>query len=167
MLVLLDDDRDQLTLRRLWPWHQLLARIRSARLDRALAEGASPEASASLAARAAQLTSTGFRRDLAAGLRRILVAAEPHEPPALPSAARALLSPARPSRLTLRTARISRSAPLLAEVASRLLEPGPVPARGVAMAAQLLADGTGPLYREAARDDLGAMLERAADALTW
>ena len=83
MLVLLDDDRDQLTLRRLWPWHQLLARIRSARLDRALAEGASPEASASLAARAAQLTSTGFRRDLAVGLRRILVAAEPHDPPAL------------------------------------------------------------------------------------
>ena len=167
MLVLLDDDRDQLTLRRLWPWHQLLARIRSARLDRALAEGASPEASASLAARAAQLTSTGFRRDLAAGLRRILVAAEPHEPPALPSAARALLSPARPSRLTLRTARISRSAPLLAEVASRLLEPGPVPVRGVALVAELLADGTGPLYYEAAREDLDALAERAANALTW
>ena len=167
MLVLLDDDRDQLTLRRLWPWHQLLARIRSARLDRALAEGASPEASASLAARAAQLTSTGFRRDLAAGLRRILVAAEPHEPPALPSAARALLSPARPSRLTLRTARISRCAPLLAEVASRLLEPGPVPVRGVALVAELLADGAGPLYHEAARDDLGALVEQAANALTW
>ena len=35
------------------------------------------------------------------------------------------------------------------------------------MVAQLLADGTGPLYREAARDDLAALAERAADALTW
>jgi hypothetical protein len=32
---------------------------------------------------------------------------------------------------------------------------------------RLLADGTGPLYREAARDDLGALIERAANALTW
>ena len=164
MHVLFADDRGQLTLKRLWPWHQILARSQAARLDRALAEGASPEASASLAARAAQLTSIGFRRDLAAGLRRILLAAEPHEPPAL---ARALLSPARPSRLTLRTARISRSAPLLAEVASRLLEPGPVPVRGVALVAELLADGAGPLYHEAARDDLGALVEQAANALIW
>ena len=167
MHVLFADGRGQLTLKRLRPWHQILARSQAARLDRALAAGTSPEASASLAARAAQLTSTGFRRDLAVGLRRILVAAEPHDPPALPAAARALLDPARPSRLTLRTARISRSAPLLAELASRLLEPGPVPVRGVAMVAELLADGAGPLYHEAARDDLGALAERAATALAW
>jgi hypothetical protein len=164
MYVLFADDRGQLTLKRLWPWHQILARSQTARLDRELAEGASPEASASLAARAAQLTSTGFRRDLAAGLRRILIAAES---PALPVAAHVLLGPARPSRLTLRTARISRSAPLLAEVASRLLEPGPIPVRGVAMVAELLADGAGPLYHEAARDDLGTLAERAARALDW
>ena len=164
MHVLLDDNQGQLTLKRLWPWHQILARGQAARLDRALAEGASPEASASLAARAAQLTSTGFRRDLAASVRRILVAAGP---PALPVAAHAPLGSTRRLSVPLRTTRIRRSAPLLAEVASRLLEPGPVPVRGVAMVAQLLADGTGPLYREAARDDLGAMLERAANGLTW
>ena len=164
MHVLLDDNQGQLTLKRLWPWHQILARGQAARLDRALAEGASPESSTSLAARAAQLTSTEFRRDLAASVRRILVAAGP---PALPVAAHAPLGSTRRLSVPLRTTRIRRSAPLLAEVASRLLEPGPVPARGVAMAAQLLADGTGPLYREAARDDLGAMLERAANGLTW
>jgi len=164
MHVLLDDDRGQLTLKRLWPWHQILARGQAARLDRALAEGASPEASASLAARAAQLTSTGFRRDLAASVRRILVAAGQ---PALPVAAHGPLRSVGPSRLPLRTARISRSAPLLAELASRLLEPGPVPVRGVAMVAELLADGAGPLYNEAARDDLGALAERAATALAW
>jgi hypothetical protein len=167
MHVLLDDERGHLILKRLWPWHQVLARSQAARLDRELAQGASPEASASLAVRAMRLTSAEFRRDLAASLRRILVAAGE---PALPEAAAASPRPpglARPPRAPLRTARISRSAPLLAELASRLLEPGPVPARGVAMVVQLLADGAGPLYREAARDDLAALAERAAAALAW
>ncbi len=35
------------------------------------------------------------------------------------------------------------------------------------MVVQLLADGTGPLYREAARDDLADLAEQAARALTW
>jgi hypothetical protein len=164
MHVLLDDDRGQLSLKRIWPWQQILVRSQAAQLDRALAQGASPEASARLAARAAQLTSTRFRRDLAASLRRILVAAGP---PALPVPAHAPLGSARGLRVPLRTARISRCAPVLSEVASRLLEPGPVPVCGVAMVAQLLADGAGPLYREAARYDLGAIVERAANALTW
>ena len=151
-------------LKRLWPWHQILARGQAARLDRELAQGASPEASASLAARATRLTSTEFRRDLAASLRRIMAAAGE---PALAADARVPLGSARPVRVPLRTSRVSRSAPLLAELASRLLEPGPVPVRGVAIVARLLADGAGPLYREAARDDLGAVAERAALALTW
>jgi hypothetical protein len=164
MHVLLDDDRGQLTVGRLRPWHRVLARSQAARLDRELAAGASPEANASLAARATRLTSTDFRQDLAASLRRILVAAGE---PAWPAAAGAPLGPARPLRVPLRTMRISRSAPLLAELAGRLLEPGPVPVRGVAMVTWLLTDGTGPLYREAARDDLGALAERAVAALTW
>ena len=31
----------------------------------------------------------------------------------------------------------------------------------------MLADGTGPLYREASSADLGALVERAAGALAW
>jgi hypothetical protein len=164
MHVLLDDDRGQLILKRLWPWHQVLTRSQAARLDRELARGVSPEASPTLATRAARLTSTEFRRDLAASLRRILVAAGE---PALPVAARSPIGSARPLRVPLRTTRIRDSAPLLADLASRLLEPGPVPVRGVALVTQLLADGTGPLYREAAHDDLGALAERAANALAW
>ena len=164
MHVLLDDERGQLILKRLSPWHQVLARSQAARLDRELAAGTSPEASASLAARAARLTSTEFRCDLAASLRRILAAAGE---PARPVAAATSVGPARALRIPLRTARISQSAPLLAELASRLLEPGPVPARGVALVVQLLADGTGPLYREAVCDDLGTLAERAARALDW
>jgi hypothetical protein len=174
MHVLLDDDRGRLTLKRLWPWHQMLARGLAARLDRELAEGASPEASASLAARAAELTSTRFRNDLAASLRRILLAASaravaapaPARSVAVP-ASRLSLGVARSPRVPLSTTRIGQSASLLAELASRLLEPGPVPVRGVAMVTQLLADGAGPLYRQAADADLDALVASAAAALTW
>ena len=164
MHVLLHDDQGRLALRRLWPWQRLLARAAPARLDHALAEGASPEESASLATRAAQLTSTEFRRDLAASLRRILVTTGE---PALPVAASSPLGAARPLRVPLRSTRIHQSAPLLAELASRLLEPGPVPVRGVAMVTEMLADGAGPLYRDAARDDLAVLAGRAVHALAW
>jgi hypothetical protein len=178
MHILLNDDQGELTLRRLRPWHRLLARSRAARLDGELARGASPEASASLAARAMALTSMEFRRDLAASLRRILAAAgEPARPASAqaaqaahaahaPQAAYAAPRACRPLRVPVRASRISRSAPLLAGLASQLAGPGPVPVRGVALVSQLLADGAGPLYREASGDDLGAIIERAADALT-
>ena len=119
MYVLLDDDQGRLTFRRLRPWHRMLARSRAVRLDRELADGASPEASAALAARAMRLTSREFRRGLAASLQRMLAAAGE-----------------------------------------------PAGQRGVAVLSQLVADGAGPLYREASRDDLGAIIERAAQALT-
>jgi hypothetical protein len=161
MHVLLDDDQGRLTLRRLRPWHRKLARFLGARLDRELAGGSSPEPSASLAARAVQLTSMRFRRDLAVSLQRILAAAG--QPPAVvPSQAVAVTAPL----ALLRRTRISRSAAELAELAAHLARPGPISVQGVAMVSQLLADGTGPLYREACRDDLAAIIERAAEALT-
>lgn len=108
-----------------------------------------------------RLTSTKFRRDLAMSLQRILAAAgEPSG--VLQSYAVA----AAPPRVPVRRERISQSAPRLAALASRLVEPGPVPARGVAMVSQLLADGTGPLYHVASGEDLGAIIARAAHALT-
>jgi|ERR1700683_2250443 len=164
MHVLVDDDQGRLVLRRVWPWHRMLACSRAGRLDRELATGTSPEASAVLAARAARLTSTEFRRDLAASLRRMLAAGGQ---PAAVAAQRPGLGGARPLRVPVRTSRISHAAPRLAELASRLLEPGPVPVRGVAMVTLLLADGTGPLYRETSRADLGALAGRAALALIW
>ena len=196
MHVLLHDDLGRLTLGRLRPWHRVLARSRAARLDRELAAGMSPEASATLAARALRLTSTDFRRDLAASLLRILAAAReptavmrsqqvasrtPHADGAaiprradegVPARTRAgaahplQVAVVRPPRIPLRLQRVSRSAPLLAELASRLVEPGPVPVHGVAMVSRLLADGTGPLYHEACRDDLGAIIQGATHALT-
>jgi hypothetical protein len=167
MYVLIDDDRAGLALRRLRPWHQLLAHCQAGRLDRQLAEGASPEASAALAARAMRLTSLGYRRDLAASLRRIVLATgEPAAVRAVQVAAPKSPGAARPLRVPIRHARVSQSVRPLAELATRLAAPGPVPVRGVAMVTRLLSEGTGPLYREASQDDLSLIAERAAKALT-
>ena len=157
--ILLQDDRGRLMLRRLRPWHRALARCDASRLDRELAAGASPETSPRLAARAVQLTSMKARRDLARSVRRILAAAEPAV--VMPSPAAAV----RPPRLLLPRARIRQSAVPLAALAGYLVAPGPVPVQGVAMVSQLLADGAGPLYRQASSDDLGDILEKATRAL--
>ena len=165
MHVLLDDDLGRLTVRPVSPWHRLLARILAASLDRQLASGAQPEANAILATRAIVLTSAGYRRALAANLRRMLAASV--SPQALPrpvSAGRAAgvaLSP----HIPIRRDWIARSAPELTELADRLTVRGPVPARGVALVSQLLADGGGPLYRAGGRENLGDLVGRAAQAL--
>jgi hypothetical protein len=158
--VLVRDELGRLRLRRLWSWHRVLARCAAARLDRQLAAGASPESSARLAVRAIQLTSMKFRRDLAASVQRILAAAG--DPPAvMPSRAAAA-----PPRLPLSRAQISQLAGPLARLAGYLVAPGPVPVQGVAMASQLLADGTSPLYHPVRGDDLGGLVEKLTRALT-
>ena len=151
--VLLDDDLGRLTLRRLRPWHRMAARCRAPRLDGELACGASPEASASLAARAMRLTSMQFRRDLAASVQRPGGGGPAARRPALAAGC------GHPPHVPIRRVRISQSAVLLAELACHLAGPGPVPVQGVAMVSQLLADGTGPLYRQACRDDLAAIID--------
>jgi hypothetical protein len=159
--VLLRDDMGRLALRRLRPWHRVLARCAVARLDRELAAGTSPETSASLALRAMALTSAKVRRDLAISVQRILVAAGQQPAAMLPPAAAV-----RPARVPLSRARISQSAVPLASLAGCLTAPRPVPVQGVAMVSQLLADGTGPLYREACGDDLADIIENATWALS-
>lgn len=167
MHVLLDDELGRLTLRRLRPWHRMLARSLAARLDRRLADGAPPEENALLAARAMCLTSAGFRRGLAASLRQILAAASPSPD----TAASPGVGPRPQAGLTgrphvpLRRDQIAGAAPGLADLAGFLAGQGLVPARGVAMVSQLLADGRGPLYLAGSRDDLNAVIEQAAQAL--
>jgi hypothetical protein len=166
MHILLDDDLGRLTVQRLRPWHRLVARCLAASLDRRLAGGARPEENAVLAARAMVLTSVGYRRALAANLQRVLVASvSPHMRPRLMAASRSA-GTARQPYIPLRRDRIAESASELAGLAGCLAGPSPVPAQGVAMVSQMLADGAGPLYRTGARDDLNAIIERAAQALT-
>jgi len=138
-----------------------MARCLAARLDRELARGARPEANARLAARAFRLTSMTYRHDLAVSLQRMLAAAGFPPVPVRALSAGVARTPHVPVRL----GRISRSAPELAELTGRLVQPGPVPARGVALVCQLLTDGGSPLYREACRDDLAALVEQAVQRL--
>jgi hypothetical protein len=152
--VLLRDEQGRLSLRRLRPWHRVLARCAAARLDRELAAGTCPESSVTLAARAIQLTSMKFRHDLAASLQRILAAAG-HPPAVMPSRVAAVSPP----RLPLSRAQISQLTGPLARLAGYLATPGPVPAQAAAMASQLLADGTGPLYHPVRGDDLTGLIE--------
>jgi hypothetical protein len=165
MQVLLDDDLGRLTLRRVRPWHWLLARGLAARLDRQLADGVRPEANALLAARAMVLTSIKYRRGLAASLRRILVASVSPETRPRPMAASRSAGAARQPYVPLRRDQIARSAAELAGLAGCLAEQDPLPARGVAMVSQLLTDAGGPLYRAGSRDDLDVIIERASQAL--
>jgi hypothetical protein len=166
MHVLLEDDLGRLTVRRLRPWDRIRARCLAARLDRELARGARPETNADLAARAVRLTSMRSRRELARSLQRILAAGLPAGNRGEMVAADPSLRVARQPHVPIRRERISRSASELEELAAHLVQPGPVPARGVAMVYQLLTDGGGPLYRRACRDDLTAIVEQATHALT-
>jgi hypothetical protein len=165
MEVLLDDDLGRLTLRRLRFWHRMLARGLAGRLDRQLAGGARPEASAVLAARAVFLTSAAYRHALAASLRRMLAASASAQTRPRLAVARSSAGTARQPHVPLRREQIATSAAGLASLAGFLTGQGPVPARGVAMVSQLLADGGGPLYRAGRPGDLDALVERASQAL--
>jgi hypothetical protein len=129
---------------------RLTARLRARRLDRALAQGTPPEASAPLALRAQRLTEPDQRSSIARELRRILREAA-HES-RRPEFARIL-----PSRGSVWAARDE-----LRRLADTLEDPGPVAAAGVAQARILLTDGTGPLYNPGSRTTL---LSGAARAL--
>ena len=135
-------------------------------MDRQLADGIPPEANAVLAARAMVLTSDRYRRGLAANLWRMLAASmSPQTRPRLMAASRSA-GAARQPYVPLCRDRIVGSASELDGLARSLAGQRPVPARGVAMVSQLLADGGGPLYRVGTHDDLDAVIERAAHALT-
>jgi hypothetical protein len=152
MQVLLIDHADRPTLRRVHPWDRLLVRLRAPRLDRELADGASPDRAFALAVRAHMLVNGRTRTDLALGARRILLAAA---------------QPADGGRLPVPVCRdrVRDSAPEFGELIGRLVGAGLVPARGIAQASILLGDAGSPLYRRASRDDLRARVRQAADAL--
>lgn len=55
--------------------------------------------------------------------------------------------------------------PAVDDVATALLGDEPVPARTVAIVSELIADGTGPLYRRAGADEVHAICRQAGAAL--
>jgi hypothetical protein len=136
--------RDRLTAH----WHPR-------RLDRALADGTPPEASAALALRARELTELERRQSIADAIRRVL--REGREG-----------APRRSGRIRPERSRVVAASEELSVLADTLADPGPVTAAGVAQAWLLLTDGTGPLYNECSRTNLGSRAARAArDLRPW
>lgn len=112
---------------------RLLARLKSASLDRELAAGLPPESSRLHAARASYLASPSFRTELADNWEHILQIGIGRASPGH-------------GRFVLRFDRIAEAEPQIRELIGLLRAPQPVSARGVATASLLVTDGTGPLY---------------------
>jgi hypothetical protein len=127
-----------------------VARLRRSGLDRELAAGADPASCPLLAARAAQLTDTVRREEIALGLERLMLAADGD-----PGHLRIV-----PSRAAVRA---NRS--LLLELAAALRRSIPVYARGVALLEIVLTDGTGPAYTDKGGAALARDLATARTAL--
>ncbi len=129
-------------------WDRLLARALAATLDRQLAAGCPPRSSQLLAIRARGIVSQAARRELAQCWASVLDRAS--RPP-VPGSARAPLD---------RSAVLAARDDLRAMI-SVLTGGLPIDARGAAMAASLLSDGTGPVYNPRSPVDLGAVVRAA------
>jgi hypothetical protein len=126
-------------------WH-------GARLDRQLAAGINPQASAILAVRAMRITACRSRIRLAQGLLRGIRDAQDTTP--------AFSAAVRPQRQEVLAARM-----VIATLDQRLRADEPVTARGVALVRALLTEGTSPLYVPRHPGALGSQLRAAAAAL--
>jgi len=125
------------------------ARLHAEDLDRALAQGMSPDATPMLRARARWLTSPTQRRVVAKGLNSSVRRG------AIPQTRIALTTRVRVSPEAAGDARET-----LEQLARRLLSPDPPAVAGVVLARRLLTDGIGPMYSRIARP---GDLRRAAE----
>jgi hypothetical protein len=134
---------------------RLAARWRARKLDRDLADGVAPEASAALALRAQRLTEPEWRWSMAGTLRRVVREANVDRRHRL-------------ARVTPNLRAVRSATDELNRLADTLDDPGPVAAQGVARAWLLLTDGTGPLYNARSRASLCAGAARAIrDLRPW
>jgi len=131
---------------------RLSTHLRSRALDRALAAGISPDASAALSLRAHALIGIAARAGLARTIRSLI------------RDARHPLHPLTP-HVRLCRRKIIRSARTLEGLAERLISGEPVDARGVAQIRLLLIGDSGALYDYPAANDLEPALREAFQAL--
>jgi len=129
------------------PLARVLARALPGVLDKALIAGSDPAGSRALAARAATLTEPRSRAAIADGLERLLELAHGSRSGAT---------------VLRRGAHLVGNASALRELSAVLRSSAPLYARGIAMAQQLLTDGTGPAYV----GDGGALASRLLEART-
>ncbi|MEE6170071.1 MULTISPECIES: hypothetical protein [unclassified Mycolicibacterium] len=130
---------------------RLLARLNSGKLDAMLAVGAPTPAGSAIAVRAARLTSTTEREELARVLREIVEQASADVD-------------AWSVRVPLHYTNVAAAADVIDAIRLRLHAPLPVSARGMARLNRVLTDGCGPLY-ENGRGDLAGRLGAALAAM--
>jgi len=123
------------------------ARLCADALDRRLAAGSPPDEDAALAVHARSIVQPAARRTLAGTLERLAGLGEQPTGTCWPT------SP-------LNRALAGRAAADLRAAAHRLTARGPISARAVAQLRLLVGDGSGPLYRGGAADDLSLRLRR-------
>ena len=155
MLILIDELERCVTTTAATPLDRLVSHLRAGKLDREIAAGASPDANAMLALRARALVRPSARQALARRLALLLEEAASGRP----------TSRFGDARIPISRERIVAAADALRFLMDRLLTPGPVPARGVAVVRVLLTDGTGPLYYPSDTDDLRSVALAAAEEL--
>ncbi|MGV0645395.1 hypothetical protein [Mycolicibacterium sp. XJ879] len=113
---------------------RLTARLRAAKFDRLIAVGVTAPQGSPLAVHYVRLTSAAERASVARSLRKAVRDAR---------SGGLLMS----SRLPMHVPNISAAEEMIDRVVRRLESPQPVGARGMARLRELLADGSGPLYR--------------------
>jgi hypothetical protein len=153
MWLVLNEDESGPSVRRASLGDRLTCHIRSGRLDQRIANGVCPDSSGALALRALYLIKPRTRHQLARSLASNL--AEATGPPPLRRSAR--IPVARP--------RIREAADQMRAVLTRLDQPGPIAARGVACVEILLCDGSGPMYCPDGHNDLSRLLDEALAAM--
>ena len=126
--------------------------LRKSSLDRRIAQGADPHESPELARRAQQLSSARCRTGLAAGLKRMVEAAE--EPPAVLT-----------SQVPLNRRAILTERELFLELADDLRSPDSLSPRGVALVERLLTDSYSPCFASSREGELRQALRHARAAL--
>lgn len=129
-------------------WHRLRVRLWGWRLDRQLAGGADVDSRRDLVLRARRLISPRFRYRLARGWADALHSA---------ARSRRLGDP----RIPVDARAVAAAEPEIRRLVTELTAPQPVAARGVALAAVILSDGSGPLYRGRAH----GLRRRVAEAI--
>lgn len=135
---------------RLTPWLRARVFFTHLKLDRALAGGADPSASAELRLRSEQLGSQKARERIGAGIERVLLMPQGERQPYLG-----------PPRLPVDNRRVEPNVDRLEELAETLRSAHPHPVKGLAMASVLLEDREGPLYA----NDSAESLRTALDAI--
>jgi hypothetical protein len=133
--------------------HRLSVRLRRRGLDRELAAGVNPAASPDLELRAWQLLQPSSRRRVARGLRRAVREVQNHRLNELSSV------------VAIPRQAVTQWSLGLLDIADAIEQSDRVSACGIALALELLTDGTGPLYDPGAEDVLDAAVWSTADSL--